>query len=128
MKYFVLSAVTTVLFSTAMFAADDQGHNGDEAKTVTCRVQNQAGADLPTQRVTKAQKGEHLVIAGEGEEFTYRVELAEGVGRLTLLDKRSGDQVTVREGDFDINEEVAVTLTTDELPDAALTLLCKATL
>lgn len=54
-----------------------------------------------------------FTLLGDGDAFSYSIKLAEGVGLLSLVDKRSGDEVTVREGDYDIGEKGAVTVGTN---------------
>ena len=123
-----LSVLTlTLLTATVAIAADDKGHNGDEASTLTCKVVDTNGTELPAEQFSSSVTDDKTVLEGESAIFKYTVALSNAVGQLSLLDKRSGDRVTVREGDFDINEEVSVTLATDEAPDASLTLSCKAT-
>ena len=122
---FIVATAISMSASYAM-AEDDQGHNGDEATTVSCQVLDTKGAVLPVTKSTSSSMGGKQVLNGESDTFSYHVELGEAVGMLTLMDKRSGDKVTVKEGDFDVNEVVSVSLVTDESPESALTLECVA--
>ena len=122
---FILATAVSLSSSSAM-AGDDQGHNGDEATTVSCQVLDTKGVVLPTAKSTSSSMDGKQELNGESDIFSYHVELGEAIGMLTLTDKRSGDKVTVKEGDFDVNEVVAVSLITDESPESALTLECVA--
>ena len=125
MKFSTIKKLALTTFAASMIssAALAGGHNGDEASTVSCRVLDTKGVELPA---TVAVTDDGLVqrITGSSSTFNYRVELSDAVARLKLTDLRSGDKVTLREGDLDIDEVVAVTLETDEAPASALSLEC----
>ena len=88
---------------------------------VQCHVKNAQGVRLEaTERLAMG------LVFGHGEFFKYSVRFKGEAARIMLIDKRSGDKVIVDEGDFAKGEEVSLTLVTDEAPQAALTLSCKA--
>lgn len=120
---------TTILLATIAHAgiarAEDQGHNGDEAAQIRCRVLDASGKELPLLGFEETGTNGRVLLTGSGANFQFQVELANAVAKLSLTDTMSGDKVQVEEGDLDLHETVKVTLVTDEHPDAALSLECK---
>jgi len=125
----MLTKITTIITAATMIstlALADNDHDNDAwmATTVKCRVLDATGTEIPPTSLASSFQGSKLVISGEGELFSFSAELDKAAGVLSLTDKRSGHKVTVKDGDFDIDEVVSFSLITDEAPNAPISLEC----
>lgn len=125
----ILTKITTTITAVIMastLALADHDHDTDDkvAMTVKCRVLDATGTEIPPTSLTSSYQGSKLVITGEGGVFSFSAELNEAVALISLTDKRSGHKVTVKDGDFDIDEVVSFSLITDEDPNAPISVEC----
>ena len=123
-----ITAILTAFTMTSTLALADHDHDNDDkvATIVKCRVLDATGTEITPTSLKSSYQGSKLVITGEGELFSFSAELDKAVGLLSLTNKRSGDKVTVKEGDFDINEVVSFSLISAEAPNAPISLECVA--
>ena len=125
MKLQSLAILASLSLTTNFALASDGGHNGDEASTVACRILDASGHQLASSVQETVVDGA-LQIAGAGKGFSYAVTFKDANATIKLTNTESGDKLTVREGDFDIDEVVSATLETDEAPGEQLTIECTA--
>jgi hypothetical protein len=124
---FFAAILSTGFLSLPAFADHVPGHNdADEVTRVSCQVLGADGTALPITSSDENFQDDKMTFMGEGEIFSYSVELAKATGKLKLVDKRNGHQVMVSEGDYDLNEKVSVTHIPNNDPALALTLECTA--
>ena len=121
-----IATLITVLTLPPTFALADQDTNREEkiATTVNCRVLDATGTEIAPTSLTSTYKDNTTITNGEGDLFSFIVELSKPAATLSLNDKRSGHKVTVKNGMFNIDEVVSFRLITDESPNAPISLEC----
>lgn len=122
-KHVFLTLITCML-PFAPTLAFSEAENEPVAKGFFCRVLDAMGNELLPLKAMSSRGGDYQVTSGESEVYQYRVELIAGAGVLALKDLRNNSNVVMHEGRLGRNEEVAVTLARDELPELSLTLSC----